>query len=106
MVSALGAVSSTAEAPGEIRKSTKVWASASPPISGTVLTVAPGTWAGSPTSFTYQWTRDGANIAGATATTYTLASADVGGHAIRVVESGVNATGTSVGKPSNAIQVS
>lgn len=103
MVSALGAVSATAEPPGEIRKAT-IFASAAPPVVGTVLTVSPGTWANA-TSFTYQWTRDGTNIAGATATTYTLVSADVGGHALAVVESGVNATGTSVGKPSRPIQV-
>ena len=104
MVSAIGAASGTAEAPGEIRRAT-IFASASPPIVGTTMTVLPGTWAGAPTSRTYQWTRDGANIATATATTYVLVSADTGGHAIRCVESAVNATGTSVGKPSLPIQV-
>lgn len=44
---------------------------------GQVLTCNPGTWRGkTPITFTYQWTRDGANISGATAQTYTLVTAD------------------------------
>jgi hypothetical protein len=60
-----------------------------PSISGTAnagqtLTVSPGTWTESPTSFAYQWQRCNASggacaaIAGATASTYKLGSADVG----------------------------
>ncbi len=50
-------------------------------ISGTVtvgqtLTCAPGTYRNTPTSYTYQWTRDGVNISGATASTYALVTAD------------------------------
>jgi hypothetical protein len=59
-----------------------------PKISGTArdaqtLTSTTGTWSGSPTSYARQWMRcdgSGANcaaIAGATATTYALTSADV-----------------------------
>jgi len=53
-----------------------------PSISGTTtvgndLTVSTGTWTGSPT-FTYQWLRDGVEIASATASTYTLVSGDSG----------------------------
>jgi hypothetical protein len=56
--------------------------SLAPSISGTAtvgqtLTCSPGTWPGAPT-FAYQWLRAGANIAGATASTYTLAAADEG----------------------------
>lgn len=56
--------------------------SADPTITGTVavgetLTCNPGTWSGSP-SFSYQWLRNGANIAAASASTYTLAAADEG----------------------------
>lgn len=103
MVSAMGSISGAAEPPGSISRAT-IFASASPPVVGTVLTVIPGTWAGAPTSRTYIWTRDGTTIAGATATTYTLVSADIGGHSIRSVESAVNASGTTVGPPSNHIQ--
>jgi hypothetical protein len=35
-----------------------------------------GTWSSSPTSYAVQWTRDGADIPGATASTYTLTEAD------------------------------
>lgn len=60
-----------------------------PAISGTVsgtntLTTSDGTWPGSPNTFTYAWHRssDGGvtwtNIAGATASTYTLTAGDAG----------------------------
>ncbi len=42
---------------------------------GDVLTANPGVWAPF-ADFTYQWKRDGANISGATAKTYTLVEAD------------------------------
>jgi len=57
-------------------------------VQGDVLTEKHGTWTNSPTSYTYQWLRcdsAGANctaIAGATAQTYTLTAADVGGELI------------------------
>ncbi len=66
-----------------------------PVISGSfseteTLTVSDGTWTGHPTpAFTYQWTRDTVNISGATASAYTLVSADVD----TVV--GVKVTGTN-----------
>jgi hypothetical protein len=65
---------------------------------GNVLTVSPGTWTGSPT-IAYQWERcdaDGfsncATIGGATASTYTIVSADLG-HRLRVAVSATNAYG-------------
>jgi len=69
-----------------------------PTISGTaqedeVLTAAPGTWLGSP-AFTYAWKADGTPIVGATASTYTLVTADVG-KAITVTVTGTNDDGTS-----------
>jgi hypothetical protein len=55
-----------------------------PTISGTtqvgqVLTAAPGTWTNSPTSYSYQWQREGFNIGGATNQTYTLLQGDNAG---------------------------
>lgn len=55
-----------------------------PAISGTpeigqTLSVSDGTWTGSASrTYSYQWTRDGADIDGATANTYTLVAADDG----------------------------
>lgn len=54
-----------------------------PTITGTVqvgqtLTVGTGTWTGAPVSYARQWLRDGVEIAGATASTYVLVSADQG----------------------------
>jgi hypothetical protein len=74
-----------------------------PTVDGTVapgatLTATPGTWAGNPTSFAYQWRRcrpmtGCVDIPGATATTYTLAPADSGA-TIRVHVVATNAAGS------------
>lgn len=45
---------------------------------GQALSTTNGTWSNSPTSYGYQWKRDGSWILGATASTYTLTGADVG----------------------------
>jgi hypothetical protein len=45
---------------------------------GQVLTAVTGPWSPAPTSFTYQWRRDGTNIASATASTYILTASDLG----------------------------
>jgi hypothetical protein len=50
---------------------------------GRLLTAHAGTWAPKPTSFTYEWMRDGVPIAGATHSTHTLTSADLG-HSVNV----------------------
>jgi hypothetical protein len=76
---------------------------------GQALQAASGTWTGSPTSFAYQWQdcdSSGAgcvNVNGATASSYTLASSDVG-HTLRVVVSASN-TGGSVSASSAATAV-
>lgn len=61
---------------------------------GSTLTCNQGTWANSPSSYAYQWTRNGANIAGATASTYVLGLADLT-HAIGCTVTATNATGPS-----------
>lgn len=43
---------------------------------GSVLTATPGSWTPSATTLSYQWYRNGTAISGATATTYTLVTAD------------------------------
>jgi hypothetical protein len=77
-------------------------ANASPPIIGTVVSVTNGNWTGSPSSYAYQWKRDGATNLG-TASNYTLVSADIGGHLITCVVTATNATGSQAAPPSNAI---
>jgi FG-GAP repeat len=52
-----------------------------PAVSGTAkaggkLTCSPGGWTGAPTSFVYQWYRDGTPIQGATSSTYTVQKSD------------------------------
>src|SRR5690606_10929038 len=45
---------------------------------GSVLTGNPGTWAPAGVSFSYQWSVDGVEVVGATASTYTPVAGDVG----------------------------
>jgi hypothetical protein len=71
-----------------------------PVISGTtvvsqVLTTTNGTWANSPTSFSYQWKRGATNI-GTNASTYTLVQADAGNTSnITCVVTATNAGGSA-----------
>jgi len=70
------------------------------PTVGSTLTANAGTWTGSSVTFAYQWRRcdaQGANcssITGATATTYTVASGDVG-QTIRVNVTGTDSSGSN-----------
>jgi hypothetical protein len=63
---------------------------------GVASILVPTQWANSPSSVTNQWTRDGANISGATSTTYAFVAADVG-HLIGLAQVATNATGTGNG---------
>jgi hypothetical protein len=51
-------------------------ASAAFAYAGQTLACDDGTWTGTPTSFTYQWTSDGVDIGGETANTYAVVLAD------------------------------
>src|SRR5438105_4399998 len=78
--------------------------------SGSVLVASNGDWAGSPTSYAYQWQRcDTAGggcvpIAGADSVRYTAASADVG-HRLRVVVTATNSagSGSAASRPTAAV---
>jgi hypothetical protein len=48
------------------------------PAAGRVLSCSPGSWANQPIAFAYQWSRNGTPLAGATSSTYTVASLDEG----------------------------
>lgn len=72
---------------------------APPVISGTAtvgftLASTAGNWTNHPTSYTYQWKRDGVNIAAATSSTYLLVSADAT-HLITCVVTAHNSFGAS-----------
>lgn len=43
---------------------------------GSTLTCSTGTWTNSPTSYSYQWKRNGSNIGGATSSTYVTTTSD------------------------------
>ena len=62
---------------------------------GSTLSCTTGTWTGSPTiTYTYQWQRNGSNIALATSNTYVLVQADVL-NVIRCVVTGTNSYGST-----------
>ncbi len=68
------------------------------PREGSALTADPGSWTGSPTSYTYQWQDcDGllcSNISGGTGSSYTLQASDLG-KTIDVVVTAANAGGST-----------
>lgn len=61
---------------------------------GQTLTAFPGIWTNEPTSFTYQWKKDGAAISGATAKTYSPVIGEIDA-AITVTVTGVNSAGSA-----------
>ncbi len=64
-------------------------------VVGQVLAAVTGTWTGSPTSYAYQWLRNGLPITGATASTYALLVADVAA-VISVQVTAVNSIGSAM----------
>jgi hypothetical protein len=78
-----------------------------PVISGTAqegqtVTCSTGTWSGTtPITYAYKWKRNGSNIAGATSSSYTLVTADVG-QSIKCEVTATNAVST-LSRDSNTI---
>jgi peptidoglycan/xylan/chitin deacetylase (PgdA/CDA1 family) len=80
-----------------------------PTITGTAqvgqpLTATPGTWTPTPSTFAYQWLRNGSAIPGATNATYTPVAADVG-TSITVRVSGTPAGATAASATSAGVTV-
>jgi len=72
---------------------------------GQVLSGTDGTWTGTaPITYEYQWQRDGVDIPGATASTFTLTSADADKEIRRGVK-GVNVDGESLFVYGNAVYI-
>lgn len=68
---------------GTYKNSSKALSSAQPTVTGTAalgntLTARANQWAPTPVTLSYQWKRDGVAISGVGATTYKIASADIG----------------------------
>jgi subtilisin family serine protease len=59
---------------------------------GDTLSASTGGWSNSPTSYGYEWLRDGSAISGATGSSYAIVDADVG-HALSVRVTATNADG-------------
>jgi hypothetical protein len=68
---------------------------------GQVLTCTQGNWAGTPTSYAYQWQRDGTNV-GTNANTYTLVAGD-SGHNVGCIVTATNAQGSTAAPLSNTV---
>jgi len=82
-----------------------------PVVSGTAtrdqtLSTTNGTWTGVPTpTYSYQWQRGGSDIGGATGSTYTLVTADVG-YAIRCVVTASNTVSSTSANSNTTAAVS
>ncbi len=63
-------------------------------VVGSLMSVARGSWAGNVSGYTYQWKRDGSNIAAATSSTYIYQSADVG-HSLTCAVTATNTNGST-----------
>jgi hypothetical protein len=73
---------------------------------GDSLTCSPGTWNGRPAPvFSYQWLRDGQNIAGATRSTYTVGKSDQL-HALSCRVTATNSEGSAAATSSNSRSIS
>jgi hypothetical protein len=64
------------------------------PVVGQPLGCSQGVWTGPPSSYAYQWTRQGADLAGATLASYTVVAEDVG-KALRCQVTAANSMGSA-----------
>ena len=71
---------------------------------GRTLTCSPGAWTNGPTGFTYEWSRNGTTIVGATTHTYKIRPLDEG-TALRCVVTAANAGGPGGSATSQSVRV-
>lgn len=71
---------------------------------GVVLTCWPGVWTGGVDSYAYQWKNEGANISGATSSTYTPVAGDVGDNLTCTVTA-TNASGSTPATTAETVAV-
>lgn len=62
---------------------------------GNTLTATNGTWNGAPTSYTYQWSRNGTAISKATEATYVLSGMNDVGETVTVTVTAINGSGST-----------
>ena len=111
---AAGSAAATSQPTAVVQSATGPVNTAPPTISGTAqedqtLTADNGSWTGTaPISYAYQWQRCSgtcSDIAGATAQTYTLATADVGSTVrVQVTASNGGGSSTAVSQPTAVVQ--
>jgi hypothetical protein len=70
---------------------------------GEVLSCTMGNWTNEPTSYAYQWQRDGAPV-GTDSSDYTAVAADVG-KSLACVVTATNGTGSTTAPQSNAVEI-
>jgi hypothetical protein len=89
-------IAASAAAPGGLSapQNTSVPTLLGNPQTGQTIRSSDGMWANYPTSITYQWQRDGADLAGQTANTYVVQAADEGTY-LRCVVTATNAAGSA-----------
>jgi hypothetical protein len=71
---------------------------------GETLTCTMGNWDNEPSDYAFAWKRDGSQDVGSNSLNYRVDTADPG-HSITCVVTAINAKGSTVAPPSNAIEV-
>jgi hypothetical protein len=69
-----------------------------------LISVTMGNWTGEPTSYAYQWRRDGTTNIGTDSDQYAVTSADIG-HTVDCIVTATNASGSTAAPPSNGVVV-
>jgi hypothetical protein len=98
------AADTTPDAPGAPRNRDVPMVSPGTGAVGESLSCTMGNWENEPSSYAYQWKRDGHNIPAAHAASYVIAEGDAG-HSLTCVVTATNARGATAAPPSNAVLI-